>query len=45
MEKQQLVKLPEVDRSNGDPQNVLFAIVFISDNQYYELENKNGTIL
>lgn len=36
------VKLPEVDRSKGDPQNVLFAVVSISDNQYYELGNKYG---
>jgi len=38
------VKLPDVDRSKGDPQNVLFAVVSISDNQYYELGNKNGTL-
>lgn len=38
------VKLPEVDRSKGDPQNVLFAVVSISDDQYYELGNKNGTL-
>lgn len=28
------VKLPEVDRSKGDPQNVLCEIVSITDNQY-----------
>ncbi|XP_016662610.1 uncharacterized protein LOC107884622 [Acyrthosiphon pisum] len=38
------VKLPEVDIGKGDPQNVLFAVVSISDNQYYELGNKNGTL-
>jgi hypothetical protein len=38
------VKLPEIDRIKGYPQNLLFAVLSISNNQYYELDNKNCTL-
>jgi len=38
------VKLQKVDRSKGDPQNLLFVVVSISNNQYYELSNKNDIL-
>jgi len=39
------VKLPEVDRSKGDPQNILFEILSTTNNQFYKLGNNNGTLL
>lgn len=37
--------LSQTIRSKGDSQNVLFAILSINDDQYYELGNKNGIFL
>lgn len=38
------VTIPDVDRGRGDPRNILFAVVSINDEDYYELGNKEGTI-
>ncbi|KAF0748419.1 zinc finger MYM-type protein 1-like, partial [Aphis craccivora] len=38
------IRVPDVDRSKMDPQNILAVVLDIVDNDFYKLATKNGVI-